>query len=89
MLAMHLAKVRFTKVSRRFRQLGWCRRGWYSILCKCNVIKHPRLPTPRSGVATLATAVRRVFYTNGGALGVLLKTRPSSDQRLQRYRGRK
>ena len=49
---------------------GWCRRGWFSIQCKCYIIKHPRLATPPARAPwTAAAASRPEHYTKRRAIG--------------------
>ena len=65
---------------------GWCRRGWFSIQCKCNIFKHPRLPTPPARAPWTVAASRLEQYNDGRAVVVLLKTRVKSEQTLLRNR---
>ena len=67
-------------------QSGWCRRGWVSIQCKCNIFRHPRLPTPPARAPCTAAASRLEQYIDGRAVAVLLKTRVKSEQTLLRNR---
>ena len=65
---------------------GWCRRGWFSIQCKCNIFKYPRLPTPPARAPWTVAASRLEQYSDGRAVAVLLKTRVKSEQTLLRNR---
>jgi hypothetical protein len=65
---------------------GWCRRGWFSIQCKCNIFQHPRLPTPPARAPWTVAASRLEQYNDGRAVVVLLKTRVKSEQTLARNR---
>ena len=65
---------------------GWCRRGWVSIQCKCNIFQYPRLPTPAAGAPWTGAANRLEHYNDARAVVVLLKTRVKSEQTLPRKR---
>ena len=64
----------------------WCRRGWVSIQCKCNIFQYPRLPTPAAGAPWTGAANRLEHYNDARAVVVLLKTRVKSKQTLPRKR---
>ena len=68
------------------RVKGWCRRGWVSIQCKCNIFQYPRLPTPPARAPWTAAASRLEHYTKRRAVGVVLKFRVKSEQTLLRNR---
>ena len=53
---------------------------------KCNIFKHPRLPTPPARAPWTAAASRLEQYNDGRAVVVLLKTRVKSEQTLPRNR---
>ena len=66
--------------------VGCCRRGWFSIQCKCNIFQYPRLPTPPARAPWTDAASRLEQYSDGRAVAVLLKTRVKSEQTLPRKR---